>query len=948
MTNGQAKTVSKDQVRQAIRRKRLLQEEMQVARLERTARVSGMLRESVSLPDLWISSYWDQLRRQGSDFDLASSNMDRGKYFPGSNPPIFINEEQLRNLRNTARLLADWNGYARGLLSGIVSYVTGYSGFQIRVTAKKKVSKSDVPAELVERCQDIVDEELDRNDWRGGEQPGMEEELVRREHVDGEFFVAATSVDEGHTDLREVEPELVTQPVGDTQGHALADWSFGILNERHDVAKHLMHWVQWGYDDGEEIPPDRMTHLRRNVVRNVKRGLTSFYGDVVEALHGASALRRNMVEGAAIQASYSGVVQHDSATQAEVTDYERSVADYTSQSPISGRTETWKKHVPGMVQIPKGQNFVQPPTATNAAAHVEVLQAGLRAGGMWCNAPEWLVSGLHDTSSFASSLTAESPWTIFIRRDQGIVRKPFANIAWTCLRNRIDKAEGGVLAIKVAERDPASGQPTGAFAGRSYSYKEVERLLEIQVEGQSPETRNKSEDAQTATSLIQARLKSPQTVMQEQGLDVEQEISNMEEWDERMGQAGLALPMDKRLYDPKVAGEIQAQSAGIELPVEASKEGEQFTPSDPNATGRNSYSGLKVDAEGWVTTDSGHKLFIDDDSGEITKGNPMVVQAAEKKRFKDASKRTDKREKDDADSAQRFADTSERTDKREQAEADKKAQEFLDRNYPGRKLDKGGEEADEGESGTPKKEKQGPKTEADRKKEADAKKTEAEITNLAKSILAQAASKKDEEDEEGQQSQVPPPKGRSRQTKGEARGKQGPVLLEVPDRRQDTDYSCGPAALEAVASFYGIEVPEATLRSLSHTDKQVGTETDDLADAARQLGLKAQVMSGMELEDLQAHLDMGHPVIIGVQAYSTPEDVDPETQEADSGHYDVAIGYDAAKNSVTIQDPARAPDAGRQTVNADSFVKAWRLMADSGRWIPGIGIVISKLKAGGP
>jgi hypothetical protein len=529
MSTANGAPVTREDVIQARRRLALTQTQLSQSKLDKITK----LQESISLPDMWLGAQWDALSRNKQDADFSGWRRTNRK--AGRNYPIFEDEEQLGNIREMSRILAAHNGYAKGLISGLVSYVLG-NGFIYRIGSASQ--KAPAPDELIDAAQDVIDEFLERTQWHGGEMPAMEEELVRRAYIDGEFFVATTLLDQGLTDVRSIEPELVTAPVGMKDGPDW--WTFGIQADPDDVQKHLSYWVGWcgkGAADGQEYLPDKMTHLRRNVVRSIKRGLPDLYGDTLHALHTASALRKNMAEGAAIQASYAGIRQHDSATKEQVEDFRSEVADYTSNRPTRPiGLDYHQKFEPGMVDIPKGLNFVLPPTATNAAAHVEILQACLRAGGTWANAPEWLVSGLHDTSSFASSLTAESPFLRLVVRDQRAFKSAFLRIMWTVLQNRVKAG----LTVLVRGGDWAA---TGRYSERVFTWLEVERLLDIQVEAPSPETRDKAAEAQSNLVYLNSRVKSAQTVQGELGLDSEQELVNMEEFQERLGDAGLPLPL---------------------------------------------------------------------------------------------------------------------------------------------------------------------------------------------------------------------------------------------------------------------------------------------------------------------------------------------------------------------------------------------------------------------
>ncbi len=118
--------------------------------------------------------------------------------------------------------------------------------------------------------------------------------------------------------------------------------------------------------------------------------------------------------------------------------------------------------------------------------------------------------------------------------------------------------------------------------------------------------------------------------------------------------------------------------------------------------------------------------------------------------------------------------------------------------------------------------------------------------------------------------------------------------LQVPLVRQNTDYSCGAAALLSVLFYWkaydGTE--ESLYQSLGTTQKD-GTEPGPMARVAIEHGLIADIRRGMTVQDLRKHLSEGTTVILDIQAWSD----DPVTDwknEWNSGHYVVLTGMDAA------------------------------------------------------
>ncbi len=106
-----------------------------------------------------------------------------------------------------------------------------------------------------------------------------------------------------------------------------------------------------------------------------------------------------------------------------------------------------------------------------------------------------------------------------------------------------------------------------------------------------------------------------------------------------------------------------------------------------------------------------------------------------------------------------------------------------------------------------------------------------------------------------------------------------PVRLPVPVVKQDTEWSCGPAALQAVLSYYDFHVTESELRELTGTTSDLGANPEALAECAASFGFESTA-AVVDLRQVQSLLDQGQPVILCVQGYG-------------EGHFAVAHGYTA-------------------------------------------------------
>lgn len=165
-----------------------------------------------------------------------------------------------------------------------------------------------------------------------------------------------------------------------------------------------------------------------------------------------------------------------------------------------------------------------------------------------------------------------------------------------------------------------------------------------------------------------------------------------------------------------------------------------------------------------------------------------------------------------------------------------------------------------------------------------------------------------------------------------AAGEQTPV----PEVRQRTDYTCGPAALLAALAFLGVQATEDELSNLAGTT-DAGTPPEGLQAAAGAKGATAEIREGMTLDDLRTELDQGHVVIVAIQAWAeTP----PEGGYADvweHGHYVVPTEVEE-DGSVLVEDPS--VNNARAKLGPGELEERWH-DEDNHRRRVGLGVVVS-------
>jgi HK97 family phage portal protein len=166
------------------------------------------------------------------------------------------------------------------------------------------------------------------------------------------------------------------------------------------------------------------------------------------------------------------------------------------------------------------------------------------------------------------------------------------------------------------------------------------------------------------------------------------------------------------------------------------------------------------------------------------------------------------------------------------------------------------------------------------------------------------------------------------------------AVLEVPDIRQQDDYSCGACAAMCVGRFFGVgpTTLDAWKRALG-TDVEQSTSPTAIVNYLSSLGLTVEAQQGMTIDDLAACIAGGRPVICPVQDYGSQRA--PGASFA-YGHYLTVIGiipgYVICQDS-SIENDERKPGGdvppgqgdpsqnleahGRVLIRQDDFFKAW-------------------------
>ncbi|MFA5139882.1 MAG: C39 family peptidase [Elusimicrobiota bacterium] len=144
--------------------------------------------------------------------------------------------------------------------------------------------------------------------------------------------------------------------------------------------------------------------------------------------------------------------------------------------------------------------------------------------------------------------------------------------------------------------------------------------------------------------------------------------------------------------------------------------------------------------------------------------------------------------------------------------------------------------------------------------------------------------------------------------------------LRVPLVRQETSYSCGPAALLAVMRYWEVyEGDEKELYPLLGTSPEEGTHPKSLKNVASAHGLSARFEHDMTLKSLLQALKKGETAIVDIQAWKKPDSTATWEQTWEDGHYVVLVGKDS--HFLYVMDPSMPGSYGY--IPKEEFESRW-------------------------
>lgn len=420
--------------------------------------------------------------------------------------PIYEVEQDLARIRGAARRISALTSVTQGALEALANYVLA-SGFTF--TAQ---SAFDQPR-LVTAAQRVIDEFLDENDFSGG----LDRELHFRSRQDGEAFLALRPRPDGTVDARVIEPEQVVEParpgpLEDWLGIAEqfeSSWSFGVHTARGAADRPLGYHVIFDAQgrEWEYFPAGSVEHIKRNVPRSAKRGVSDLF-PIEGDLEREAKLRRNTAEGAALQAAVAWILQAPpGATRGQMqgVGLGEGPAGFDRPARPGLRPHSIAHYPPGTVLKPSaGLEYKPGPMGSERNPNfILVAQYVLRSIGIRWNMPEYLISGDASNANYASTLVAESPFVKAREADQQFYRRHWNSLIWKVLH----LAWGA-----------------GRFSRLGVSWESFVQLIDVKVDPPAVSTRDPLKLAQTQETQIRLGLLSRRTAAAQAGIDYDAEL----------------------------------------------------------------------------------------------------------------------------------------------------------------------------------------------------------------------------------------------------------------------------------------------------------------------------------------------------------------------------------------------------------------------------------------
>lgn len=425
----------------------------------------------------------------------------------GDNYPHWRTETELAEIRGICRFLANVSETAIGIRDSRRNFIVG-QGFEVTVEPKAQYKEDSLANEIASRLTGWLEKQMELNAWLGE----YEFEAFNTLLEDGEqiWIVEPDAYDKRLIRWRMEQPDFLTGPehsahVGDAVGLGTEfDWKYGVASPFDESWRPMAYYVcPYASDNAKVYRPSEIEHVRCNVRRYVKRGVSDFY-PVWRSLRNMEKLFGNTVHGAAVQAAIAYIREHAENTSSEqIKNWVSSRAESTITQNVPNGTRDYKtrKAVPGtVIDIGQGAKYHAGPLGQGQSPiYIQVIQQALRIVGIRWQMPEYMVSGDASNANYASTMVSESPF----------VKSCESYQYWYAQQMR--RLFSKVINCGIRE---------GLI---EYPRNIVERYVSVSVEGQDVATRDEDKAHQLRKSQHENGMLSLQSWAAQEGIDLADE-----------------------------------------------------------------------------------------------------------------------------------------------------------------------------------------------------------------------------------------------------------------------------------------------------------------------------------------------------------------------------------------------------------------------------------------
>lgn len=414
-----------------------------LANLERVALMETAWGDPIPFSD-YPNNDWQDIA-SGAFFGQAYTTINdrmEGKFYP-----IYQNETDLARIRALVRRFSSSSEFTESVTKALQVYTFGKG---IEWTVKSKANL-EVPEQMIEDIQRIIDRFAEHNSL----QNSFDLEMHRRSLDDGETQVSLERDPAfvNHILAGFCESDQLTKPraglnadflnyikyqYGIDCDSFLPCWNFGVLSTSRHTDRPLGYHVIYdgAGNDWEFYPAATFEHIKKNVPRQAKRGLSDWYCSR-DRLAQSYKLVKNMAHGAALQAAIAWVEESPQGTTAGQLSTIGNL-DGVYQKPtnigLGGGTRQQRQttYMAGSILRPTpGRKYVAGPMGAERNEGFTVVEQMLeRLIACRFLMPYSMISSDAAQNNYASSLVAEAPFVKAREADQEFYGNHIKSMLW--------------------------------------------------------------------------------------------------------------------------------------------------------------------------------------------------------------------------------------------------------------------------------------------------------------------------------------------------------------------------------------------------------------------------------------------------------------------------------------------------------------------------------------